>query len=98
MTSVRYRVTISKCLGATTAAACCLGCLQQVYYLNSPMAEWINPGTRATMQVCCVWLAVPTLFAAIGTPKWGWLGFYLGWIFGFVLVPVTALLVVSLVR
>ncbi len=70
---------------ATGVFACSCACFNQIAI------------QRSAISLAFAWVGVALLGAALATPKWGSMGFLLGYVLGFVSVPIGLLIVVRLI-
>lgn len=82
-----YKITLGKSL-----LAICLACIAvllawQVIQSNQSIDEAIAERETLTQKIYMTWASIALFASATGTVKWGWLGFWIGWLTGFIMAP-----------
>lgn len=82
-----HKVTLAKSLISICLAGVAYVLIWQVMQSNESVdAAMADTGTlRQTIYM--TWASIALFSSALGTVKWGWLGFWIGWLSGFIMAP-----------
>lgn len=91
-----YKITLVKLLISIGLAGIALVLIWQVMHSSQSVEEAIADTGTLRQTIYMTWASIALFSSALGTVKWGWLGFWMGWLTGFIMAPAILLLVIMI--
>lgn len=92
-----YKITFRKLIVACALTCVAFALIWQVTQTNQSVDEALASTGTLRQTIYMTWASIALISSALGTIKWGWLGFWIGWLAGFIMAP-AILLVVIMIR
>lgn len=89
-----YKITLGKTVVAVVLTCIAFVLIWQVMQSNQTVDEAIKDTGTLRQTIYMTWASIALFASAIGTVKWGWLGFWVGWLSGFIMAPAILLFVI----
>lgn len=89
-----HKITLGKTLVAVLLTGIAFVLIWQVTQSHETVDEAMADTGTLRQTIYMTWASIALLSSAIGTVKWGWLGFWIGWLSGFIMAPAILLFVI----
>lgn len=91
-----YKITLGKSLISILLAVVACVLIWEVIQANQSVDEAIADTATLRQTIYMTWASIALFSSALGTVKWGWLGFWMGWLTGFIMAPAILLLAIMI--